>query len=95
MKKLNIKAVFKKFALMAIATGVIVSTSMIAFADELTPTSLLDTQTTQLVKDFGADLVPTYIALLLIVIPVGLAIFAIKLGAFKGIGMLKKFVWKG
>ena len=80
------KAIFSVFAMVA----VMAVTTVTAFADVTTPTSLLNDTAMGFVNDFAADIVPTVLALIAIIIPVGLSLWAISLGVKKGLGALKK-----
>lgn len=52
-------------------------------------TSLLPTGVVTMITDFAADIVPTALALLVILVPVGLALWAIGFGVKKGIKYLQ------
>lgn len=56
----------------------------------MTPTSLLPAEVTTLITDFAGDIVPTSLALLAIIVPAGLTLWAIGFGAKKGIAFLQK-----
>lgn len=53
-------------------------------------TSLLDTTTTTTVQGFADNLLPTVLAIVAIIIPAGLSIWALGLGINKGISYLQK-----
>ena len=55
-----------------------------------TGTSLLTTEITTMVTGFAADIIPTVMAVLTIVVPVGLTAWAIGFGIKKGIGYLQR-----
>lgn len=55
-----------------------------------TGTSLLTTETTALINGFAADLLPTVIALIGILVPVGLTLWAVGFGVKKGISYLQR-----
>lgn len=82
MKKKVLSIVFAISAFMAMGA--------ISFADEATPASMLDSSTLQIVKDFGADIVPTVVALIAVIVPVGLTLWGIGFAVKKGINFLQK-----
>lgn len=53
-------------------------------------TSLLNASVTSLITDFAADMVPTVLAIVAIVVPVGLTLWAIGFGIKKGVGYIQK-----
>ncbi len=53
-------------------------------------TSLLNPSVTSLITDFAADMVPTVLAIVAIVVPVGLTLWAIGFGIKKGVGYIQK-----
>jgi len=53
-------------------------------------TSLLNASVTTLISDFAADMVPTVLAIVAIVVPVGLTLWAIGFGIKKGVGYIQK-----
>lgn len=53
-------------------------------------TSLLNASVTSLISDFAADMVPTVLAIVAIVVPVGLTLWAIGFGIKKGVGYIQK-----
>ncbi|TWH56437.1 hypothetical protein DesLBE_0640 [Desulfitobacterium sp. LBE] len=53
-------------------------------------TSLLTTEVTAIVSGFAGDIVPTSLALIAIVVPVGLTLWALGFGIKKGIGYLQR-----
>lgn len=55
-----------------------------------TGTSLLTPETTGIISGFAADMVPTVLALIAIIVPVGLAMWGIGFGIRKGITYLQK-----
>lgn len=54
------------------------------------PTSLLTPEVTSMVEGFAGNIVPTIVALLLIIVPVGLTIWSMGFGVKKGISFLQK-----
>ena len=54
------------------------------------PTSLLPVAVTTLISDFAAQILPTVLALVAILIPVGLTMWAVGFGIKKGINFLQK-----
>jgi hypothetical protein len=56
----------------------------------MTGTNLIPADILTMLSQFGADLQVTVIALVVMAVPIGLAIWGVKFGAFKGIGLLKK-----
>lgn len=52
--------------------------------------SLLNASVTSLITDFAADMVPTVLAIVAIVVPVGLTLWAIGFGIKKGVGYIQK-----
>jgi hypothetical protein len=54
------------------------------------PTSLLNADVTALITGFAGDIVPTVLALVAILIPVGLTLWAIGFGVRKGIAFIQK-----
>lgn len=55
----------------------------------MTPTSLLPAEVSTMITDFSGQIVPTVLALLAIIVPVGLTCWAISLGIKKAIGYLQ------
>jgi hypothetical protein len=53
-------------------------------------TSLLSSEITQIISGFAADVVPTVLGLVGILVPVGLTLWAIGFGVNKGLSFLKK-----
>lgn len=53
-------------------------------------TSLLTSETTAIITGFAADIVPTTLGLISIIVPVGLSLWAIGFGVRKGIGYLQR-----
>lgn len=53
-------------------------------------TSLLNEATTTLITKFGSDVVATIPALIAIIVPVGLSLWAIGFGVKKGINFIQK-----
>lgn len=53
-------------------------------------TSLLSADITALIKGFAADIVPTVMGLVGILVPVGLTLWAVGFGVKKGLAFLKK-----
>lgn len=66
------------------------SMGVVAFAGEATPTSLMDDSVLQIVKDFAADIVPTVMAIVAVVVPVGLTLWGISFAVKKGIAFLQR-----
>jgi len=56
----------------------------------MTGTSILTTEVTTIVEQFGADLVPTVVALIGILVPVGLTLWAIGFAVKKGLRFLQR-----
>ena len=54
-----------------------------------TGSSLLTPEITSMVSGFGSSLVPTIMAILVIVVPVGLTCWAVSLGVKKGLNYLQ------
>lgn len=52
--------------------------------------TLLTTEVTTLISGFAADIVPTVLGLVAILVPVGLTLWAIGFGVKKGIAFLQK-----
>jgi len=73
----------------AVATLIMV-TGIQAFADVATPTSMLDGEVTTIIQDFAADIVPTVLALIAILVPVGLTLWAIGFAIKKGLSFLQR-----
>jgi hypothetical protein len=55
-----------------------------------TGTSLLTPEVTTVITDFAGNIVPTVLALIAILVPVGLTLWAIGFGVKKGISFLQK-----
>ena len=53
-------------------------------------TSLLTTDVSTIISGFAADIVPTVLAMIAILVPVGLTLWAIGFGVKKGIAFLQK-----
>lgn len=53
-------------------------------------TSLLPAEVTSMITSFAADIVPTAVALLTILVPIGLTLWAVGFGVKKAIGFLQK-----
>lgn len=81
-----------KKKLIAITTTIagVMGTGAVAFADQATPTSLLDDGVMNIIKDFAADIVPTVVALIGVLVPVGLTLWGIGFAVKKGINFLQK-----
>lgn len=54
------------------------------------PASLLTPEITQMVTGFAGNIVPTVVALLAIIIPTGLTLWAMGFGVKKGISFLQR-----
>lgn len=52
--------------------------------------SLLTEDITTMISGFGADIIPTVMSLLTILVPIGLSLWAIGFGVKKGLDFLKK-----
>lgn len=65
-------------------------TTMSAFADATTPTSMLDADVTATLNDFAADIVPTVTTLIGILVPTGLTLWGIGFAIKKGLNFLQK-----
>lgn len=61
-----------------------------AFADATTPTSMLTDDVKGVVKDFTADIVPTVMDLIALVVPTGLVLWGIGFAVKKGINFIQK-----
>lgn len=72
------------------AVGVFVLGGIPSHADAVTPTSLMDASVLGIVQDFAADLVPTILSVVTVVIPVGLTLFGIGFALKKGLGWLMR-----
>lgn len=82
---------FSKKLKMALITSALMALSVVsAFADVTTPTSMLDADVTALIQDFAADIVPTVVALLAILIPTGLILWGIGFAVKKGLAFIQK-----
>lgn len=55
-----------------------------------TGSSLLNSNVTGIITGFAADMVPTVLSIVAIVIPVGLTLWAIGFGIKKGIGYIQR-----
>lgn len=53
-------------------------------------TSLLTTEVTTVISGFASDLLPTVLALIAIIVPVGLSLWALGFGIKKGISYLQR-----
>lgn len=62
----------------------------LAFADATTPTSMLDAGVTDILGDFAADIVPTVLALIGMLVPVGLTLWALGFGIKKGLSFIQR-----
>lgn len=58
--------------------------------EPMTGTSLLTSELTTLVSQFGLDAKATVIALFVLLVPIGLGIWGMSFGVKKGIGFLQK-----
>jgi hypothetical protein len=79
-----------KVAIIGATTSAILFTvpTMASAAD--TATSLLTPEVTATISGFAANIVPTILALIAILVPVGLTLWAIGFGVKKGIAFLQK-----
>lgn len=82
-----LKSAKAKIAVLAVAIATVPS---LVFADATTPTSMLDAQVNTIIGDFAADIVPTVLAVVAVVVPAGLTIWAIGFGIKKGLGFLQR-----
>ena len=73
----------------AVATAGLMLAPGIARADVLSPTSMLDEGVVSVVSDFAADIVPTVLALIVILVPVGLTLWGIGFAVKKGINYIQ------
>lgn len=80
----------KKTAVICTTGAVVASVPSFAFAEGETGKSLLDTTVINTIKGFAADIIPTIIAIVAIVVPIGLSCWAIGFGIKKGISFLQK-----
>lgn len=81
----------KKLAVMLCVMAIVmVTTSIVALADAAEPTSLLDAGTKAVVEDFAADIVPTVMELIGVLVPVGLTLWGIGFAVKKGISFLQR-----
>lgn len=85
-----VKRFYKKVSGLLAVAVVMAVTAISVSADATTPASLLDSSATGVVQDFAADIIPTVVGLLLIVVPAGLALWGIGFGVKKGIGFIRK-----
>lgn len=83
------KGFCKKYFSLIIVAIVMAITTIASFADVTTPTSMLDPAVSSQIANLAADLKPTILAMIAIIIPAGLAIWAIGFGIKKGLGVLK------
>ncbi len=84
---------FKKLKKMKnsfLVTAIMAMTTVTAFAGATEPKSMLSDDVKGIVQDFSADIVPTVIDLLALLIPVGLTLWAIGFAAKKGINFIQK-----
>lgn len=79
----------KKSTVICTTGALVASVPTFAFAED-TGKSLLDTTVINTIKGFSADIIPTVIAIVAIVVPVGLSCWAIGFGIKKGISFLQK-----
>jgi hypothetical protein len=86
----NLKRNARAVVVSVAATGAVVLGSASTFADAAVPASLMDAGALEIVNDFAADLVPTILSIIIVVIPVGLTLFGIGFALKKGIGYLMK-----
>ncbi len=84
------KRMKKRFVAFMVTCSALVAGMMSASADTTTPTSMLGDGVKGIINDFAADIVPTVIELIGILVPVGLALWAIGFAVKKGIGFLQK-----
>ena len=77
-------------ALAIMAMAVNYNGGQTVYAGVYSPTSLLDTGVETIINDFAADLKPTVLDLIAIIIPVGLALWAIGFGIKKGLAFLQR-----
>lgn len=75
---------------MVLSSLMVLSSISFCFADAATPKSMLSAETKALVQDFAADIVPTVLDLLVLLVPVGLTLWGIGFSVKKGINFLQK-----
>ena len=80
----------KKWSALCLVVLMVMAMATNAFAGVTTPTSLLDAGVVTIINDFAADLKPTVLDLIGIIIPVGLALWAIGFGIKKGLAFLQR-----
>lgn len=79
----------KKLRTAVLTCAVLAMSAVGVFADAVTPVSMLDAGAKGIINDFGADIVPTVIELIGILVPVGLTLWAIGFAVKKGIEFLQ------
>ena len=85
---------FKNFFGIVTALVTVMAMSVLSFADSTTPVSMLDAGVSTILNDFAADVVPTVLAAIAIIIPAALSLWAIGFGIKKGLGFLFRFASK-
>lgn len=84
------KKIVNKGRILLLSVSLMAMSAVTAFADVTTPTSMLDTEAKGIIQDFGADIVPTVLDLVKILVPVGLTLWGIGFAVRKGIGFLQR-----
>ena len=84
------RKMIKKGKVFLLSASLVALSAVSVFADSTTPESMLDAEAKAIVQDFGADMVPTVLDLVKILVPVGLTLWGIGFAVRKGIGFLQR-----
>lgn len=85
-----LKKLSRKAKVIALSATLTVVSTVPSFADQTTPTSMLSDDAKNVILDFAADIVPTVIDLVAVLVPVGLTLWGIGFAVRKGINFLQK-----
>lgn len=85
-----LKRVSSKVKIGIMSASLVAMSCVSSFADTTSPTSMLDAEAKTIVQDFGADIVPTVLDLIKILVPVGLTLWGIGFAVKKGISFLQR-----
>lgn len=84
----NVKEKASKMKVAIMASAMTALSTVTAFAEG--GTSLIPAEANTIIEGFAADLVPTVLGLLAILVPVGLTLWSIGFAVKKGLSFLKK-----
>ena len=86
----NFISVHKKMSVGVFSTATMLSFPLVAHAETTPGTSLISTEVTAIITNFASQIVPTVLAILVIVVPVGLSCWAIGFATKKALSFLQK-----